>query len=618
MLGRVRGVSRVDAVVAVAFVAAAASEAVLRHRSAPGPLLLNATGALWLGTLVLRRHKPLVPLATICGAAVLGTVLSRLWWPGAPDGGGVWLFAVMLASYSLGAHARGAVRSLGLLLPLTLALAADVTSRSGWPLVSGVLFISVFIGLVPTAVGRLVRSRRDRLLVVREQRDLIARNQRTQQESAVLAERLRTNERLQPTLLQGLRSLAEKAESGGTAADVEADARQLLERTRHEVTSLTAPIGELLDVEVPPVDHVRALRSSAQPWAALVACAVAAGLAVESTHALALTAPAWVAVALSVAVGLPVGLGWWRPVGAEAAAFAAAAVFSRLAAPLDGSLSETGLALATAFGVGALSRRRTAVIGLLVCVAGQLVGVGTDDPLGEAEILLMCWLGGVAVNEVSRLVEQTRANNALLAGQDAVALRHAVVEERLRIARELHDALGSSLTVIVLQAGAARRLAGGDPDRARQVMQDVAAAARDGVAALEPSDADGDVTGLVDRVRSAGLVVDADVDDAALLDPEVRFLVHRVLQEALTNVLRHAPGSRASLTLVVGDRTVELSVTNTPGRPGGAPGSGRGLAGIRERVGACDGEVSYGPLADGGFELRAIVPRARVAEAAVP
>jgi signal transduction histidine kinase len=150
-------------------------------------------------------------------------------------------------------------------------------------------------------------------------------------------------------------------------------------------------------------------------------------------------------------------------------------------------------------------------------------------------------------------------------------------------------------------------------------MQDVAAAARDGVAALGPSDADGDVARLVARVRSAGLAIDADVDAAALLGPEVRLLVHRVLQEALTNVLRHSPGSRASLSLVVGDRTVELIVTNTAGsRPGGAPGSGRGLAGIRERVADWHGAVSCGPLTDGGFQVHAVLPLARVVETAVP
>jgi signal transduction histidine kinase len=244
-----------------------------------------------------------------------------------------------------------------------------------------------------------------------------------------------------------------------------------------------------------------------------------------------------------------------------------------------------------------------------VCWAGQLGGVGTDDPLGEAEVLLMCWIGGLAVNEVSRVVEQTRVNNELLAGQEAVTLRHAVVQERLRFARELHDAIGSSLTVIALQAGAARRLAPSAPDRARRVMRGVAAAAREGLAALDPDGTDADIAGLVDRIRATGLVVDADLADVERLGPDVGVLVHRILSEALTNVLRHAPGSRAILSVRIQKGQVEVEVTNTTGvGSGSTPGSGRGLAGIRERVAACAGEVSCAPRADGGFEVRARLP----------
>lgn len=609
MLGRVPTVSRVDAGVAAVFVAAGAAEAVVRHASTPGLLVVTASGALWLGSLAMRRRHPVVTLALLCGAAVLGTALTQLWWPDQPDGGGVWLFAIMLAAYSLGAHARGRVLVLGALLPLTLALAADLTTLRGWPLVSGVVFITVFLGLVPTAVGRLVRSRHDRLLALGAQHDQIVRALQGQRESSVLAERLRTTERLQPTLVQGLRALAHHAESGGTAEDIETQARGLLERTREEVVALTAPIDEVGVLEVPAVDHVDILRTAAQPWAAVAACAVAAGLAIESTSVLALSAPDWLAVALSMLVGAPLGLSWWRPAASAAGCLVMATIFSRLLAPLDGSLSETGLVLALAFTVGALCRRRAAVLGLAVCWAGQLVGVGTDDPLGDAVALAMCWLGGLALNEASRLVEQGRANNALLASQESARLQRAVVDERLRFARELHDAIGSSLTVIVLQAGAARRLAATSPERAREVMGDVAAAARDGVAALAPEGDVPDVQALVERARAAGLVVDARVADVVRLDPTTRALVHRLVQEALTNVLRHAVGSRASLRLEVRDGQVELSVTNTAGRPGQhSPGSGRGLTGIRERVAAASGVVTCGPLPDGGFEVRARLP----------
>lgn len=161
----------------------------------------------------------------------------------------------------------------------------------------------------------------------------------------------------------------------------------------------------------------------------------------------------------AVVVGAALALLWWRPVPAAVMAFAATAAYSRLVAPVDGRLSETALAMGVTFAVGALTRGRIAVLGLGVCLLGQLVGVGTDDPLGEALVLSVCWLGGRAVNQVSLLVEQTRANNAMLSGQESYAAEQALVAERLRFARDLHDAVGHSLTVITLQAGAARRLA---------------------------------------------------------------------------------------------------------------------------------------------------------------
>jgi signal transduction histidine kinase len=616
MLGRVRGVRRVDAVVAAVFVAASVAEAVVLHRTTPGLLALNASGSLWLAALAVRRRHPPLSLVIVCGAAVLGIELGQRWWPGASDSGGVWLFAIMLASYSLGAHARGRVLLLGILLPLAVGLAADVPTRVGWPLVSGVVFVAGFTGLVPMAMGRLVRSRHDRIQSLEKQRDTILRGQRAEQESVVLMERLSTTERLQPTLVEGLRELAEMAETGARADDVEATARLLLERTRTEVLSLTAPVDPAPIARVPHVDHVAVARVAAQPWAAVCACAIAAGLTAESTQVL-LTGTEWPAIVLSVLVGLAAATTWWRPVLAAAAGLGLVTVFSRLVVPLDGSLSETALVLALAFTVAALSHRRAAVVGLLVCWVGQLVGVGTQDPLGEALAVAMCWAGGLALNEVSRLLEQGRVNNELIAAQQAEVLRHAVVEERLRFAREVHDAIGSSLTAIVLQAGGARRLATTSPDRAREVMRDVAAAAHDGVEALQPAGSVADVRRLVERARAAGLSVDADVAGLTELSSDVQLLVHRVVQEALTNVLRHAAGSRATLRVRVDAGSVDVRVTNTAGtRAPEVTGTGRGLAGMRERIAARAGRVSWSALSDGGFEVRARVPLAAVSEAA--
>jgi signal transduction histidine kinase len=231
--------------------------------------------------------------------------------------------------------------------------------------------------------------------------------------------------------------------------------------------------------------------------------------------------------------------------------------------------------------------------------------------------LLFGWLGGVAVNEVSRLVEEGRANNELLAGQEGAAAARAVVAERLRLARDLHDAIGHSLTVVALQAEAARRLAKTDPLRAAEVMRTVASAARSGVAAIADDDASGDFAELVDRVRATGMTVDTDLVDEAMLAPDQRAVAFRVVQEGLTNALRHAPGSHVTVSVRRRDDSVAVTVANsTPTASGTARGSGRGLAGIRERVAASAGRVVWRSRADGGFELCALLPVSHHAGAA--
>lgn len=593
--------------VGIGFVLAAIAETVVRHHDDPGLLVLGVSGAPWLVSLALRRSHPVVPVAVIAAASVLGTVLTPLLRPGADGDAGVWIIALMLAAYSLGAHAAGPVVTLGVVLPCVVVVVADATTRTGWDRVNGMLFVTAFVGLLPTAVGRMVRVRHERLLTLRTQRERILRAQQADQQAAVLAERLQTLERLQPTLLSGLQELASSAGSRPDPAAIETSARALLTRTREEVVALTAPDEEPEVAELPRVDHLQALRQAAQPWTVVAAGGLAAGLALEWAT-LDVVGPTWAVVPAALVAGIPVAFAWWRPALATALAWGAVTAYSRLVAPLDGSLSETAFALGAAFAVALLSRRREAVAGLVICLLGQVVGVDTADPWGDSLVLLVCWLGGVAVNEVNRLVEQTRANTELLGRHQAVAAARAVVEERLRMAREIHDAIGHSLTVIALQAGAARRMAATDPARAAEVMQTVAAVAGSGVVSLlDPSPTD--VAALVDRVRSTGLVVDAELGDAALLDPAQRLVAVRVLQEGLTNVLRHAPGARASVTVRRAGDGFEVAVVNSaPTGTGPEPGTGRGLAGIRERVSADAGRATWGPTRDGGFEVRAWLP----------
>ncbi len=612
-------VTKVDVVVAVVFVLASLVEDLVEYHATPGLLAFNATGSLLLGCLVWRRRRPVVPVCVIAAAGLVGTTMTALVWPDASNSGGVWIIAMMLASYSIGAHGSGRVVLLGVVLPLVVVVAVDTTTTSGWSRINGIVFITTFVGLLPTLVGGLVRVRNDRVQTLQRQHELIVRNQRAEQESAVMAERLRTAERLQPTILAGLQTMAASCESAGDPGEIEAAARNLLTRTREEVVALTTPTQEGPVPEPAPVDHLQVVREAAQPWTVLGAAAVAAGMCVES-WVLGPLVPGWLVVPTALLVAAPLALAWWRPVLATALAWLAMAAYCRLVAPLEGGLSEPAFALGTAFVVGGLSRRRGAVAGLAVCLLGQLVGVPTNDPIGEGALLVLSWLGGLAFNEASRLVEQTRANNGLLARQQAASSARAVLGERLRLAREIHDAIGHSLTVVALQAGAARRLTGSDPVRAREVMRTVASVARAGVAALALDDTDGDIGALVERVRAAGLVLDTDLADVGVLDPLQRATAFRVVQEGLTNVLRHAPGSSAGVCVRRAAGGIEVVVVNTaPADPasgqGTGPGTGLGLTGIRERVGACSGQVTWRSLPDGGFEVRALLPASTAAMA---
>jgi signal transduction histidine kinase len=605
--------ARGDVAVAAGFVLAAITETVVLHHGSPGPLALGLGGAPVLAVMAVRRSRPALVLGVIAVFAMLGTVLQAVLLPDADDGGGVWMFALLFAAYSLGAHGRGRWLLLGALLPLLVVLAVDVPTMTGWDMVSGVLFVTTFVGLLPTLVGRVVRVRRERLTMLAEQRDRILRERRAERETAVLAERLRASDRLQPALLDGLRALARSAAAGADPGSLETTARGLLTRTREEVVALTAPVEVLEPPEPPAPDHVRALRTAAQPWAVVGAGAVATGLALESTWALSPATPDWVAVLTALLLGVPLALVWWRPLPMLAVAWLVATAYSRLIAPLDGSLSGAGLALAASFAVAALSTRRAAVAGLLLCWLGQDVGVGARDVFGDTVIMLVCWLGGLAVNEATRLVERSHANNAVLAGQRAAAAVRAVVDERFRLARELHDQIGHSLTVVALQAGAARRLGDTDPDRSAVLLQVIATAARNGVAALEGGQQSTDLAALLELTRGAGLAVDATLDERALTDADERAVVYRLVQEALTNVLRHSPGARAEVAVQRRDSAVVVTVVNTaPTGPGAGPGGGRGLAGIRERVTAWAGEVRWGPLPDGGFEVCAVLPARRL------
>jgi signal transduction histidine kinase len=222
---------------------------------------------------------------------------------------------------------------------------------------------------------------------------------------------------------------------------------------------------------------------------------------------------------------------------------------------------------------------------------------------------------------------QTRAleseAEALRKERETVGIE-AAAEERRRIARELHDIISHSLGVMVLQAGAAEQVLERDPTRARDALKSIrssgiAAIAEmgallglvrgDAEASREPQPTLADIAVLVATTRATGLAVDLTIDgDRRALPAALELSAYRIVQEGLTNALKHA--GPVPTHVIVSYRTDELAieVTDEGGSTGDGLGSGRGLAGIRERVSVFGGRLQAGPRPSGGWTLRAAFP----------
>jgi signal transduction histidine kinase len=239
------------------------------------------------------------------------------------------------------------------------------------------------------------------------------------------------------------------------------------------------------------------------------------------------------------------------------------------------------------------------------------------------------WVMGIAFGWLS--AEQMRRSGILvaeLAATRELLAERAVDAERRRIAAELHDLVGHSLTVVLLSVTGARRLVRDDPDAATEALLEAEAigraslaeirasvrglradrsAAGDGVA---PLPAAGDVPELIERMVAAGssvaLDVTGDLDD---VEAVAGLVVYRVVQESLNNAARHAPGATAHVAMAVGADAVDVEVSDTGGETGPVPATtGVGLIGMRERVEAVGGAFEAGPR-PGGWSVRARVPR---------
>lgn len=282
------------------------------------------------------------------------------------------------------------------------------------------------------------------------------------------------------------------------------------------------------------------------------------------------------------------------------------------------------------------SRRTTVVItvsSILLFVPWEL----TDTPGTTQLILLTAVIFGAAAlagdgSKARRLYAEAieeRAHQAV--ERRETEMREAVVEERARIARELHDAVGHTVNVLVVHAGAGRVAAGQDPQRAAQALGEIESIGRaaltdidrllgllreDGVADRQPTQGLGDVPALVERIRTTG--VDVELTAPAQL-PRIPVAAgaaaYRIVQEALTNVVKHAGPATVRVVIDVG-RDIRITVEDD-GRGVAAERSsdsgrvGRGLIGMRERATLLGGELTVGPRPGGGYRVAAQIPLPR-------
>jgi signal transduction histidine kinase len=361
--------------------------------------------------------------------------------------------------------------------------------------------------------------------------------------------------------------------------------------------------------------------------------AVAAGLVAGAQAEVWVSGGAGVPEALG-ALGMTAPLAWRRrlPIAVLAAVLGALVAMAAVGRPLDAAFVMAALILAFAsVGAGVPRRRSTAAaVGGLVAL-GSLVVI-EPAPVGDMVFVGIivggAWaLGAVIRSRGDRATELEERAAGLTRDREERA-REAVAEGRARIARELHDVVAHSVSVMVMQAGAVRRLLRGDQEREREALSTVEHTGRqaldelrrmlgllrrDGAdVGLAPQPALAQVGDLVTAARAAGLAVTLRTEGRAVpLPPGVDLSAYRIVQEALTNVLKHAGPARAEVTIRHLERAVELEVVDdgAGGPPDEGPGR-HGLLGMRERAAFFGGELQAGPREGGGFAVRARLPRA--------
>ncbi|MCX5377477.1 sensor histidine kinase [Streptomyces sp. NBC_00091] len=343
---------------------------------------------------------------------------------------------------------------------------------------------------------------------------------------------------------------------------------------------------------------------------------------------------------MALLTGLSIALALFRPIAAWWLGLITAGLIAGAIAPHtwqgqswpwlpSGSIAFSPVILLAALRVP--PRVTAVVVGLPIALTGLAVLFKPLDSTGTffASTLLFGIAGllGYALRAVRLARGQLVAQETLTEEERA---RRTLLEERSRIARELHDVVAHHMSVISIQAQVAPHLVENPSEELKENLAGIRENALEALTELRrvlgvlrseqpedpanphhPQPTLAELDGLVDNVRGAGLDVTTEVAGARrALTPGVELTAYRIVQEALSNCLRHAPGSRVEVGIAYGPRELHLCVANSaPTRSAPpSPGAGHGLLGMRERAGMLGGELAAGPRPDGGYEVSAVLP----------
>ncbi len=335
-------------------------------------------------------------------------------------------------------------------------------------------------------------------------------------------------------------------------------------------------------------------------------------------------------IAFAVAISVPLAFRRQAP-GVVAVVVSVATLAWKLPAtvPEHGTMPLPSMLLA-AFSVACYARRTiVAVAGGLLLFATMVIVIESHYYTGGGAnasnlAILSLFLGGAW--GAGWLVRQRAAQARRAVAESGELARSAVIEERARIARELHDVVAHSVSIIAVQAGAAEELIERDPDKARQHMASVRRTAREAMSEMrrlldvlradEPGYAPqaglARLPDLLDETRAAGVPVELiEQGERPRLAPGLDLVAFRVVQESLTNVRKHAPGAPTRVEFRYRPNTLDLEVLNEPALTATNANGGRGghgLVGMRERVRLFDGSFDAQPIANGGFRVHATLP----------